>query len=102
MIDVAVGQQEPLKPPESGAAPEQLPLGPLSAIDEHALAANHDEQARMIELRQWNAGRRAEEHLFWVSVVSAVVLVFDSLFRRLKRTVYHHRPIHGRRWLRDR
>jgi hypothetical protein len=33
---------------------------------------------------------------------SQVVLVFDSLFRRLKRTVHHHRPIHGRRWLRDR
>jgi hypothetical protein len=61
VIEVAVGQQEPLKPPESGAAPKQLPLGTLSAIDEQALAANHDEQARMIAFRQWNAVRRADE-----------------------------------------
>jgi hypothetical protein len=61
MIEVAVGQQEPPKPPESGAAPKQLPLGSLSAIDEHALAANYDEQTRMIAFRRWNAGRRAEE-----------------------------------------
>jgi hypothetical protein len=47
MIEVSVCQQQAIQPPESNAAPEQLALRTLSAIDHDAAAAPFDEEAWM-------------------------------------------------------
>ena len=38
MVEMAVCQQEPIEPSEAGAAPQQLPLRTLPAIDHYAMA----------------------------------------------------------------
>ena len=39
---------------------------------------------------------------FPMAPISLAGFPFDSLFRDFKRTIYHHRQVDGRRWLRDR
>jgi hypothetical protein len=51
MVETAVRQQQAMQPAETGAAPEQLALIALAAIDHDALAAGLDKEARMAAVR---------------------------------------------------
>src|SRR5690242_8564606 len=61
MIEMGVRQQQPIEPSEACAAPQQLALRALAAIDHDAMPACFHEQSRMIALRRWHAGGGAEE-----------------------------------------
>jgi hypothetical protein len=51
VVEMAVRQQEPVEPSEAGAAPEQLALRPLSAVDHDAVPAGFHQEARMVAVR---------------------------------------------------
>jgi hypothetical protein len=97
----------PLSRPSSTGARE---LGQIEASRRKGLTTLRAIAAEFepLQVKTPRAGRRAVLHTdrqypqARERVWAAVLLVFDWLFRRLKRTVHHHRPIHGRRWLRDR
>lgn len=51
MVEMAVRQQQAMQPAEAGAAPEQLALSALTAIDHDAMATGLDKEARMAAVR---------------------------------------------------
>ena len=51
MVEMAVRQQEPVEPSETGAAPEQLALRTLPAVDHDAVAPRVHQEARMVAVR---------------------------------------------------
>jgi hypothetical protein len=48
VVEMGVGQQNPIEPPEAGAAPQQLALRPLPAIDQDAVTSSLHQKTRMI------------------------------------------------------
>jgi len=48
---MTVRQQEPVEPSEAGAAPEQLALHTLPAVDHDAVAPGLHQEARMVAVR---------------------------------------------------
>jgi hypothetical protein len=58
---MAMRQQQAIQSAESGAAPEQLALRALPAIDHDAAAACLDQKARVITIGRRDAGRCSEE-----------------------------------------
>ncbi len=61
MVEMAVRQQQPVKPAEAGAGPQKLPLRAFPAIDQDTVAGRLDEQPRMVTVGRWDAGRSAQE-----------------------------------------
>ena len=61
VIEMTVGQEDPVEPSETGATPEQLALCPLPAIDQDAIVTRFHQNAWMIALRRWDAGRGSEK-----------------------------------------
>src|SRR3954463_2051751 len=74
MIKMAVRQQDAVKAPKAGPAPQQLALGALTAIDQDAPARRLDQKGRMVALCGRNAGRGPEkcqgEHCLYLSGMS--------------------------------
>src|SRR5438128_3648165 len=58
---MTVCQQEAIKAAKAGAAPQQLPLGPLTAINQDARAGCFNEKGRMVAFRGRNARRGPEK-----------------------------------------
>lgn len=50
-----------MKPPEAGAAPQQLALRAFPAVDQNSLASGLDKQGRVISLGRGYAGRGAKK-----------------------------------------
>lgn len=50
-----------MKPPQAGAAPQQLALGAFPAVDQNSLASGLDQQGRVISLGRGYAGRGARK-----------------------------------------
>lgn len=50
-LGIAVRQHEPVEPPEASAAPEQLALRALPAVDHDAVAPGIHQEARMVAVR---------------------------------------------------
>ena len=48
---MGVFQQEPVEPPEASAAPEQLALRTLPAVDHDAVPPGLQQEARMVAVR---------------------------------------------------
>jgi hypothetical protein len=61
VIEMAVRQQEPVEPSESGTAPKQLALRTLPAIDHDAMAAGFHQKARMVAVGRWDTCRSSEK-----------------------------------------
>jgi Protein of unknown function (DUF3750) len=61
VIEMAMRQQEPIEPSEASAAPEQLALRTLAAIDHDAVVAGFHQEAWMVALRRWYAGRGSKK-----------------------------------------
>src|SRR6185312_12012508 len=80
VVEVTVGQQEPVEPPESGAGPEQLTLRALPAIDQDPIAAGFHQEPGMVSLRRWDAGRGSEKSQ--VEHVRTVIRKYGGLLWR--------------------
>jgi hypothetical protein len=80
VVEVAVGQQEPVEPPEPGAAPEQLTLRALPAIDQDSIAAGFHQESGMVSLRRWDAGRGSEKSQ--VEHATTIIRKYGSLLWR--------------------
>jgi hypothetical protein len=61
MVEMAVGQHDPVDPSEAGAAAQQLTLRSLAAINQDAITSCLDEKSRLVTPVRRNACRRAEE-----------------------------------------
>jgi hypothetical protein len=61
MVEMAVREQDPVKPPKARPAAEQLTLYPFAAIDENTMPACPNEKARMIAVCRRNARRGSQE-----------------------------------------
>jgi hypothetical protein len=61
VVEMAMRQQQPIEPAEAGAAPQQLALGALPAIDQDTAAARFHQETGMIALRRGNARRRPQK-----------------------------------------
>jgi hypothetical protein len=51
VVEMAVRQEQPVEPSEASAAPEQLALRTLSAIDHDAVAPGFHQEARVVAVR---------------------------------------------------
>jgi hypothetical protein len=58
---MSMRQQEPIEPPETGAAPQQLALGALPAIHQDAVTARFPEEAGMVAFSRRHACGCSEE-----------------------------------------
>jgi hypothetical protein len=61
VVGVEVSHEDLRKLDEADARTEELPLGPLAAVDEHAIAASADEHARETSAGSRNRAGSAEE-----------------------------------------
>jgi hypothetical protein len=61
VVEMAMRQQQAIQSAESGAAPEQLALRALPAIDHDAAATRLNQKARVIAIGGRNAGGRPEK-----------------------------------------
>jgi hypothetical protein len=48
VVEMSVGQQEPIKPSKARPAPQQLALSPLAAINQDAMTSRLDEKSRVV------------------------------------------------------
>jgi hypothetical protein len=55
VVEMGVGQQDPVEPPEADAAAQQLTLGALAAIHQDALSSCPDQKPRMVAFRRRHA-----------------------------------------------
>ena len=61
VVEMAVGQQDPIKPSEAGAAPKQLALRALPTIHQYAMAADLHQKTRMVAVRGRDARRSSKK-----------------------------------------
>jgi hypothetical protein len=66
MVEMAVGQQEPVEPPEAGSTAQQLALRALPAIDQDALVSSLEKVPSAIAPRSelamaWSAQQKMKE-----------------------------------------
>jgi hypothetical protein len=61
VIEMTMRQQDAVEPPKADAAPQQLALGPLAAINQDPLAFRLHEEGWMVTFRGRNACRRPEK-----------------------------------------
>jgi hypothetical protein len=48
VVEMGVGQQQPVEPSKASAAPQQLALSPLAAINQDAMTSRLDEKSRVV------------------------------------------------------
>jgi hypothetical protein len=73
VVEMAMSQQQPVKPSEARACAHQLALRTLSAIHQDALISCFDEKTRVIAFGRRNTRRRSQEgereHWWWPGIL---------------------------------
>ena len=61
MVQVAVGEKDPVQPAETQAAPQQLALRALAAVDQEAMVLVQHHRRRQAAVNGWRRGRSPEK-----------------------------------------